>query len=420
MTPTGILMSRPRRAEGAAAVLLVLAACGAPPAGSSESATSAPAGGSATGGSLRTLWGEPDLQGIWVDEFQTPLQRPARFAAKEFFTDEERAKLDVLRMQIPRADDRPAPRGSEQDVSGAYPSVFNSLKPTGRRTSLIVDPSDGVRPAFTPEAKRRRQVAEEYRLALLRATDMCKQKLPGCQGGEYGPPSPRRFEVPPFYVGSSAEGGGAINRADGPEDRSLGERCLAGALPDFGGFRQIGQSPNVVSIFYDTGQGQGWQRVVPITSSPHLPPHVRQWWGDSRARWEGNTLVVDVTNFSSKVEFSGSSENLHLSERWTRVDQDTLEYVLTIEDPTTWVRAWTVKQELRRQSDRANRLYKEPRCHEGNAGLPGLLAGARAEEKAFAQGRGPNPATRCTAGCGTGTIPAGGSQDIESLSLAEP
>lgn len=413
-------MSRPRLTNGAvAAVLFSLTACDAP-ARSTESGTVVPPESKVSGDSLRTRWGEPDLQGIWTDEFQTPLQRPASFAGKEFFTDEERARLDELRLKIPRADDRPAPRGSEQDVSGAYPSVFNSLKPTGRRTSLIVDPPDGLRPAFTAEARHRRQAAEAYRLALLQATDMCKQKLSACQGGTFGPPSPRRSEIPPFYVGSSAEGGGAINRADGPEDRSLNERCLGGALPDFGGFRQIVQSPSVVSIFYDTGQGQGWQRIVPMTSTPHLPPRVRQWWGDSRGQWDGHSLVVDVTNFGSKTEFHGSSENLHLVERWTRVDHNTIEYVLTIEDPTTWVRPWTVKQELKRQSDRANRIYTEPRCHEGNAGLPGLLAGARAEERAYAQGHGPNPATRCTAGCGTGTIPAGGGQDIETLSRTEP
>jgi hypothetical protein len=179
---------------------------------------------------------------------------------------------------------------------------------------------------------------------------------------------------------------------------------MAGRLPDFGGaagfFVQIVQSPRTVSIFYDTGQGQGWQRTIPVTNRPHLPSHVRQWWGDSRARWEGNTLVVDVTNFSPKTDFQGSSENLHLIERWTRVDPKTIEYVATVEDPTTWTRPWTLKQELSVQSNQANRIYKEPRCHEGNYGMVGLLAGARAEDKAFAQGRGPNPATLCTSGCG--------------------
>jgi hypothetical protein len=175
-------------------------------------------------------------------------------------------------------------------------------------------------------------------------------------------------------------------------------------LPDFGGaagfFPQIIQSPNSVSIFYDTGQGQGWQRVIPITDRPHLRSNVRQWWGDSRGRWEGETLVVDVTNFTPKTDFQGSRENLHLVERFTRRDANTIEYVVTIEDPTTWTRSWTVTQEWTKQSDEANRIYKEPRCHEGNHGMPALLAGARAEERAFAQGRGPDPATLCSAGCG--------------------
>ena len=179
---------------------------------------------------------------------------------------------------------------------------------------------------------------------------------------------------------------------------------MAAVLPDFGGntgfFLQIVQSPETVSIFYDTGQGQGWQRIIPVTKNPHLPSGVRQWWGDSRGHWEGKTLVVDVTNFSPKTYFQGSQENLHLIERWTRLDADTIEYAVKIEDPTTWTRPWTVKEELNKQSDQANRIYKEPRCHEGNYGLPALLAGARAGERAFAQGRGPDPATVCTAGCG--------------------
>jgi hypothetical protein len=210
--------------------------------------------------------------------------------------------------------------------------------------------------------------------------------------------------MPPVYLATGGAGGGAINRADGPEDRTLGERCMAAVLPDFGGaagfFPQIIQSKDAVSIFYDTGQGQGWQRVIPITNRPHLAAGVRQWWGDSRGRWEGETLVVDVTNFSPKTDFQGSRENLHLVERFTRIDANTLEYVVTIEDPTTWTRSWTVKQEWTKQSDQANRIYKEPRCHEGNHGMPALLSGARAEERAFAQGRGPNPATICSAGCG--------------------
>jgi hypothetical protein len=171
------------------------------------------------------------------------------------------------------------------------------------------------------------------------------------------------------------------------------ERCMFAMLPDFGGFRQIVQTPGAVSIFYDVGQGQGWHRVIPVDGSPHLPSSIRNWWGDSRGHWEGKTLVVDVTNFSPKTEYQGSRENLHLVERWTRTGPGTIEYVVTMDDKTTWMKPWTVKQEYRKQSDEQNRIYKEPRCHEGNSGLIGILSGARASEAAFRQGRGPDPAT---------------------------
>jgi hypothetical protein len=338
----------------------------------------------------KTPWGEPDLQGIWTDEFQTPLQRPAQYANKELFTDEERAALDKQRAGILRRDQR-VERGSERDVAGAYNAVFQSIKHTGKRTSLVVDPPDGRIPSLTAEAKQRNVADREFRLALLQATETCKKKDAACAGGKYGPPSPRRSELPPLY------NTGRLNRNNGPEDRSTSERCMAAVLPDFGGFRRIVQSPGVVSIFYDTGQGQGWQRIIPVDGSPHIPSHIRRWWGDSRGRWESNTLVVDVTNFTPKLDFQGSRENLHLVERWTRLTGNTLEYAVTIDDPTMWTRPWTVKQEMNRQDEQANRIYYEPRCHEGNYGLPALLAGARVEEKAFAEGRGPDPATKDTA-----------------------
>jgi len=359
-----------------------------------------------------TPWGEPDFHCNCTSDAETPLQRPAKYANREFFTDEERAELDKLRATAigREADESRRQRGSEQDVGGAYnAAIFTTHKPLGRRTSLIVDPPDGRIPPLTPEAQKKRAAIRDFQLALVQATDLCKNKLPGCEGGKYGPPSPRRAETPPYYLtvgaaGGLGAGGGVINRANGPEDRGLGERCMAAALPDFGGntgfFLQIVQSPASVSIFYDTGQGQGWERIVPVTSNPHLPSDVRQWWGDSRGRWEGKTLVVDVTNFSPKSYFQGSQENLHLVERWTRLDANRIEYAVTIEDPTTWTRSWTVKQEYNKQNDQANRIYKEPRCHEGNYGLPALLVGARIEEQAFAEKRGPDPATLCTAGCG--------------------
>ena len=354
---------------------------------------SVPVGGQAPGAGLRTAWGDPDLQGIWTTNYDTPLERPARFADREFFTEEERAAIDSERARL--LGTRRAARGSEQDVGGAYDaSIFLTHKHLGRRTSLIVDPADGRLPTLAPEAQRRRDVLSEYQLALLQAADACRDGRPGCPPP--GPRSPRWEETPPHYLTRNS------NRAYGPEDRSLSERCLGARLPDFGGFTgfflQVVQAPGTVSIFYDTGQGQGWQRVIPVTDRPHLPPAVRQWRGDSRGRWEGDTLVVDVTNFTPKTDFHGARENLRVVERWTRVDAETIGYEATMEDPTTWVRPWTVAFELSLQSNEANRIYKEPRCHEGNYGLPGLLAGARAGEQAFAEGRGPDPATLCIAG----------------------
>jgi hypothetical protein len=200
--------------------------------------------------------------------------------------------------------------------------------------------------------------------------------------------------------------GGVINRADGPEDRSYNERCIGNPIPFFGsavgGAIRIVQARGALSIVYETGIGTGGNRVIPIAMTPHLPAHVRQFGGDSRGHWEGDALVVDVTNFSPKSDFQGAHEHMRLVERWTQLDAETIEYVATIDDPTTWTQSWTVKQQLKKRSDRANQLYYEPRCHEGNHGLVALLRGARTTERAFAEGRGPDPATMCieTAGCG--------------------
>jgi hypothetical protein len=338
----------------------------------------------------RTAWGDPDLQGIWTDPYQTPLQRPPQFANKELFTEDERAALDQQRAGILRRDQR-VERGSERDVAGAYNAVFQSVRPTGKRTSLVVDPLDGRIPALTPEATKRNELEREYRLALLQPTETCKNKDAACAGGKYGPVSPRRAEMPPLY------NTGRTNRNDGPEDRSMTERCMGAVLPDFGGYRRIVQAPGSVSIFYDTGQGQGWQRVIPVDGRPHLPSSIRQRFGDSRGQWDGDTLVVDVTNFSPKFSYQASRENLHLVERFRRVDANTIEYSVTIEDPATWTKPWTVKQEMVRQDEQANRIYYEPRCHEGNYGLPTMLLGTRTEERAFTKGAGPDPATKDTA-----------------------
>jgi hypothetical protein len=339
----------------------------------------------------RTPWGEPDLQGIWTNEFDTPLQRVARYGTREFFTDDERAALDEERLKL-LGRDRRVERGTELDVAGAYNSVFMSMKRTGRRTSLIVDPPDGRIPPLTTEAQQRAADDRAFRLALLQATETCKNNSTACAGGKYvATPSPRRDE--PLTRYNTAR----MNRHDGPEDGSLSDRCLSGGIPEFGtayggSFRRNVQTAGGISVFYDVGQGQGFQRNIVMHGGPHLPASVRQWHGDSRGRWEGETLVVDVTNFSAKTDFFGARENLHLVERWTRTAPDTLEYRVTIEDPTVWTRPWTVVEEFTRQNDKENRIYYEPRCHEGNYGFPSLLLSARLAEKAYAERRGPHPA----------------------------
>ena len=347
--------------------------------------TSAPA--------LKTPWGEPDLQGIWMDESDTPLQRSPKYANQEFFTEAQRAELDKERAALLGRDKR-VERGTELDVAGAYNAAFMSIKHTGVRTSLIVDPPNGRIPPLTPEAQKRATAEREFRLALLQATETCKSKSVACNGGKYDPtPSPRLAELPARY--NTAR----MNRHDGPEDGALPDRCLTGGLPEFGtayggSFRRVVQTPGGISMFYDVGQGQGWQRNIVMNGSPHLPPSIRQWYGDSRGHWEGNTLVVDVTNFSPKTDFQGSRENLHLIERWTRIGPGTLEYSVTVEDPTVWTRPWTVKQEFTKQSEQEDRIYYEPRCVEGNYALPSLMLAARIADRAFVEGKGPDPATK--------------------------
>jgi hypothetical protein len=352
-------------------------------------------GTSAQAPTLKTPWGEPDLQGIWTVEYDTPFQRSPKFGNREFFTDEERAEFDRLRASLRGRDDR-GERGSELDVAGAYNDVFGAFKRTGKRTSAIIDPPNGRIPALTPEAQKIAAADRGFRLALMRATQTCKLKLPGCAGGTFDPTPAveRRDEIPPRY--NTAR----MNRHDRPEDGALADRCLTLGLPEFGAgngggsFRRIVQSPGGIAISYDVGQGQGWQRSIVMNGIPHLPSNIRQWFGDSRGRWEGNTLVIDVTNFSPKTDYRGSRENLHLVERFTRTGPTTLEYSATIEDPTVWTRPWTVTQEFTKQNEEQNRIYYEPRCVEGNMGFPAMMKAARQEDREFAEGKGPDPLTK--------------------------
>ena len=147
-----------------------------------------------------------------------------------------------------------------------------------------------------------------------------------------------------------------------------------------------------MGIYHDSGQGQGFVRVVPVNGTAHAASHLRFWNGDARGRWEGDTLVVDITNFSHKTDYQGSRENLHLIEHFRRAGENRLEYTVTVEDATTWTRPWTFMVPWKKQSDKANQVY-ESTCHEGNYGMVGMLANTRAAERAFKQGKGKDPRT---------------------------
>src|SRR5258705_3397109 len=255
---------------------------------------------------LKTPWGEPDLQGIWTDETDTPLQRLPRYADQEFFTPEQRAELDRMRSDLLNNERGRFEPGTTRDVAGAYNSAFASFRRTGLRTSLIIDPPNGRIPPLTPEAQKTAAVDREFRLMLLQATDTCMAKDAACSGGKYDPkPSARYDETAPRYNSDR------MNRHNGPEDASLADRCLTLGMLEFGNrtggsFQRIVQTAGGISMYYDVGQGQGFQRNIVMDRTPHLPAGIRHWYGDSRGHWDGDTLVIDVTNFSPKIDFRGA------------------------------------------------------------------------------------------------------------------
>lgn len=348
----------------------------------------------------RTPWGTPDLQGIWNTNTQVPFERNPQYGTRALMTEAEHAKaLAELqqRNQRPGRDSREVAGksglGTEKDVARAYNEFWFGDKPTklSYRTSMIIDPPDGRIPPLTSEAAKRVADKREFLAALLQGTS----------GGRPGPISPRRADPSPDYNLDR------INRADGPEDRGGPERCFGDTPPvtmgtgTFGGVMQLVQAPDSVSIYYDVGQGQGFSWVIPITNRPHLPKNVRLYRGDAVGHWEGDTFVVDVTNFSDETSLRGSRENLHLIQRFRRLDANTLQVEFTVEDPTTWTRPWTAVQELERADDKTT-LVLEGGCHEGNYGLLGMLLNTRAAEEAFRQGKGPDPATQDNATGGGG------------------
>jgi hypothetical protein len=278
----------------------------------------------------RTPDGQPDLQGYWTNATFTPLERPAEFAGKEFFTAEEAAAYEKQRIDAFLG--QPADNIHYDDAVWQTETYKKGV--SGLRTSLITEPRDGRIPPLTPEGQRR--AAERAR---------------------------RRG-----------------NPADAAENRTLLERCLTwGAdvppmLPAvYYANLQIIQSAGYVVVITETIHSA---RIIPLDGLPHLGPKLHQWLGDSRGHWEGNTLVVDTVNYTDKTAFRGSGENLHVIERFTRVDADTIRYEFTADDPTTWTRSWSAEIPMKRMQ---GPLY-EYACTEGNYGLANILRGARVED----------------------------------------
>jgi hypothetical protein len=297
----------------------------------------------------RTADGRPDLQGVWDFRTITPMERPVALGTKEFLTDEEAANFEKDENQRQNRDlIDPEQGGLMYPPGGVVP--YNEFwydrgnKVVGsKRTSLIVDPPNGRFPAFTPEGQKR---------AKLRTDEQRETQL--------GHPV-----------------------ADTWEDRPLQERCIMGlnAGPPMtpGAYNnnfQLFQTPQYVVILTEMVHDA---RIVPLDGRPH--GNIRQWKGDSRGHWEGDTLVVDTTNFKRETSLPGSSANTHLTERFTRTGPDTLLYEFTVDDPTTWTRSWTAAVPMTKTEEP---IY-EYACHEGNYAMASILAGARAAEKKAAE-----------------------------------
>ena len=315
--------------------------------------------GAGTWTAPRTPWGDPDLQGIWDGRSMTPLQRPEKFRDREYLTEEEAAAMEKEAAAAPGRNAR-GKSGTVEDLEGAYNEIFNSRVTNlvrTRRTSLIVDPPDGKLPALTAEGQLSKAAFERTFEGQQRTT----------LRGQYVVELNR-------------------DRADNPEDLRTLERCFGVMLPETGPLVRIVQSPGLVAMYYERGNAGGAYRMIHVDGRPHLSLRSRQWFGDSVGRWEGDTLVVDTINFTDKVYFQGSRENLHLIERFTRTTRDMILYRATIEDSTTFTRPWTIEVPLIERDNKANQIF-ETACHEGNYSMPSILAGARALEKEHAAGR---------------------------------
>jgi hypothetical protein len=281
----------------------------------------------------------PDFQGVWIFSSLTPLERPAEFSGRPTLTLQQAAEFERQVMERNNADRRDGP--VDTDVARAYNEgwfdrgTHMAIVNGAARTSLITDPPDGRVPPLTAEARARQAARAEAR---------------------------------------------RLHPADGPEDRALAERCLqfnAGPpmLPGpYNNYVELFQTRDHVVIMNEMIHDA---RIVPTDGRPHLPGAIRRWQGDSIGRWEGNTLVVDTTNFTEKTSVRGSGPNMRLTERFTRVDANTLMYEFTVTDPESFTRPWSVALPMKRTDER---IY-EYACHEGNEAMTGILRGARFEEK---------------------------------------
>jgi len=295
----------------------------------------------------RTPDGQIDLEGVWDFSTITPLERPTGLGDKQTFTDAEAANFEREENLRQNRDLIDSKKGGGQYLPGSV-IPYNEFwyergsKIVGsKRTSLIVDPPDGRIPALTAEAAKRLDAqaaaARDEQLGLV--------------------------------------------RADSPESRSLADRCILGfnAGPPmtpgaYNNYVHISQAPGLVTLVVEMIHDA---RIIPVDGSQHLPSRLRQYKGDPRGRWEGRTLIIDTTNFLRETSFRGSSANLHLVERLTRVDANTLLYEFTVDDPKTWTRPWTAVVPM----TKVDSPMFEYACHEGNYALRNILSGARAREK---------------------------------------
>ena len=331
--------------------------------------------------------GTPDLQGVWTNSSATPLERAPALGTRRAFTDEEAAKIERTARARVENDSKPTDPDLKIGASASLPPVGNynqfwtdrgmsvAVINGEKRTSVIVDPADGRIPPLHSQASRGTADARPTR---NRPSGNLGEAFTGPEGFPIAGATaePARDESDPALLG----------RADGPEQRGLGERCILG----FGSTSGPPMLPTMYNSYYQIVQGPGYvvilvemvhdARIVRIGGKP-LPKSIKNWMGDSIGHWEGDTLVVKTTGFRPEQSFRGSTENAVITERFTRVGKDQIDYRFTVDDPA----AFTAKFTGELAFSRVNANVYEYACHEGNYALPGILAGARAAEEKAAQ-----------------------------------